>query len=36
MLLTIAPVLLLAACQRDGPAERTGRSIDRGVDRLTR
>jgi len=36
MLLTIAPLLLLAACQREGPAERTGRSIDRGVDRLTR
>jgi hypothetical protein len=27
---------LLAACQREGPVERTGRSIDRGVERLTR
>ena len=36
MLLILAPLLLLAACQREGPAERTGRSIDRGVDRLTR
>ena len=36
MLLTIAPLLLLAACHREGPAERTGRSIDRGVDRMTR
>ncbi len=35
-LLVLAPLLLLAACQREGPAERTGRSIDRGVDRLTR
>jgi hypothetical protein len=36
MLLILAPLVLLAACQHDGPAERTGRSIDRGVDRLTR
>jgi hypothetical protein len=36
MLLVLAPLLLLAACQREGPAERTGRSIDRGIDRLTR
>jgi hypothetical protein len=36
MLLILSPLVLLAACQRDGPAERTGRSIDRGVDRLTR
>ena len=36
MLLILAPLLLLAACQREGPAERTGRSIDRGVDRMTR
>jgi hypothetical protein len=35
-LLILAPLLLFAACQREGPAERTGRSIDRGVDRLTR
>jgi hypothetical protein len=35
-LLILAPLVLLAACQREGPAERTGRSIDRGVDRLTR
>jgi hypothetical protein len=35
-LLILAPLLLLAACQREGPAERTGRSIDRGIDRLTR
>ncbi len=37
-LLVLAPLLLLAAaaCQREGPAERTGRSIDRGIDRLTR
>jgi hypothetical protein len=36
-LLALAPLLLLAAaCQREGPAERTGRSIDRGIDRLTR
>jgi hypothetical protein len=36
MLLVLTPLLLLAACQREGPAERTGRSIDRGIDRLTR
>ncbi len=38
MLLALVPLLLLAAaaCQREGPAERTGRSIDRGIDRLTR
>jgi hypothetical protein len=36
ILLIIAPFLLFAACQREGPAERTGRSIDRGVDRMTR
>ena len=36
LLLALAPLLLFAACQRDGPAERTGRSIDRGVDRMTR
>ncbi len=36
LLLTLAPLLLFAACQCDGPAERTGRSIDRGVDRMTR
>ena len=33
LLLTLAPLLVLAACQREGPAERTGRNIDRGVDR---
>jgi hypothetical protein len=36
MMLILAPLVLLAACQREGAAERTGRSIDRGVDRLTR
>ncbi len=36
MLLILTPLMLLAACQREGPAERTGRSIDRGVDRMTR
>ena len=36
MVLILAPLVLFAACQREGPAERTGRSIDRGVDRLTR
>ena len=36
LLLTLAQLLLFAACRRDGPAERTGRSIDRGVDRMTR
>lgn len=36
MLLVLVPLLLLAACQREGPAERTGRSIDRGINRLTR
>ena len=36
LLLTLAPLLLFGACQREGPAERTGRSIDRGVDRITR
>lgn len=35
-LMIVAPLVLFAACQRDGPAERTGRSIDRGVDRMTR
>ena len=36
MLLILTPLVLFAACQREGPAERTGRSIDRGVDRVTR
>ena len=36
LLLTLAPLLLFVACQSEGPAERTGRSIDRGVDRMTR
>jgi hypothetical protein len=36
LLMIIAPLMLFAACQREGPAERTGRSIDRGVDRMTR
>ena len=36
MVLILAPLLLFAACQREGTAERTGRSIDRGVERLTR
>ena len=35
-LLILAPLVLFAACQREGPAERTGRSLDRGIDRLTR
>jgi hypothetical protein len=35
-LLIFAPLVLFAACDRDGPAERTGRSIDRSVDRMTR
>ena len=35
-LMIVTPVLLFAACQREGPAERTGQSIDRGVDRMTR
>jgi hypothetical protein len=25
----VAPLLLFAACQREGPAERTDRSVDR-------
>ncbi len=36
LLLILSPLLLFAAFQREGPAERTGRSIDRGVDRMTR
>jgi hypothetical protein len=36
MLMVLAPLMLFAACHRGGPAERTGRSIDRGVDRMTR
>ena len=36
IVLILAPLLLFAACQREGTAERTGRSIDRGVERLTR
>ena len=36
LLLTLAPLVLFAACQRQGPAERTGQSIDRDVDRMTR
>jgi hypothetical protein len=36
LLIIVAPLVLFAACQREGPAERTGRSIDRGVDRMTR
>ena len=36
ILLVAAPLVLLAACDRDGPAERTGRNIDRGVERITR
>ena len=35
-LMIVAPLVLVAACQREGPAERTGRNIDRGVDRMTR
>ncbi len=35
-LMIVAPLVLFAACQREGPAERTGRSIDRGLDRMTR
>jgi hypothetical protein len=29
LLLTPAPLVLFAACQREGTGERTGRSIDR-------
>jgi hypothetical protein len=39
LLVTLGPLALLAAasaCEREGPAERTGRSIDRGIDRITR
>jgi hypothetical protein len=36
LLLTPAPLVLFAACQREGTGGRTGRSIDRGIDRLTR
>lgn len=36
MLVMLAPLVLFTACQREGPGERTGRSIDRGVDRMTR
>jgi hypothetical protein len=36
MLLILAPLLLFAACQREGPSERSGRSIDRVVDQVTR
>lgn len=35
-LMILAPLILFAACQREGPAERTGRNIDRGIDRMTR
>ncbi len=35
-LMILAPLVLFAACQREGPAERTGRNIDRGIDRMTR
>ena len=35
-LVLFAPAALLAASQREGPVERTGRSIGRGIDRLTR
>ena len=35
-LMTLAPLLVFAACKREGPAERTGRSINHGVDRMTR
>jgi hypothetical protein len=37
VMLLLAPVILLAACERrEGPFERAGERIDRGVDRLTR
>ncbi len=36
LLLILTPLVLFAACQREGTGERTGRSIDRGIDRLTR
>ena len=36
LLLPLAPLVLFAACQREGTGERTGRSIDRGIDRMTR
>ena len=35
-LMIVAPLVLFSACQREGPAESTGRSIDRGLDRMTR
>jgi len=39
LLVTLGPLVLLTAvgaCEREGPAERTGRNIDRGIDRMTR
>jgi hypothetical protein len=39
LLVTLGPLVLLvaaSACEREGPAERTGRNIDRGIDRMTR
>jgi hypothetical protein len=39
LLVTLSPLMLLiavSACEREGPPERTGRNIDRGIDRMTR
>ena len=36
LLLPPAPLVLFAACQREGTGERTGRGTGRGIDRLTR
>ncbi|HEV7267542.1 MAG TPA: hypothetical protein VGN83_21925 [Falsiroseomonas sp.] len=35
LMLLLAPVVVLAACERKGPFERAGERIDRSVDRLT-
>jgi hypothetical protein len=36
LLVAGAMFVLTTGCQREGPAERTGRNIDRGIERLTR
>lgn len=33
-LLLVLPILLLAACDKPGPAEQAGRSVDRAGERL--
>jgi hypothetical protein len=36
LMLLLAPMVVLAACEREGPFERAGERLDRGVDQITR